>query len=153
MILYNYLDHIKIYPVGMFLGKKNNSILTTILKYINIFYNKSNYQCLGATMFQNIFNNYNKNDKLKTIFNEIKLKELYIDNANCYLKVKWNQLDIFYKNQNVDTKLFEQDDTIFGIHWFNGADVSKEYCNNLDLDLLKNNEPKCLIDKFLKQYI
>lgn len=153
MILYNYLDHITYYPVGLFLCKKNNSILTTILKYINIFYNSTNYQSIGCRMFENIFNNYNKNDKLKTIFNEMKLKELYIDNANCYLKVKWNQLDILYKNQNVDTKLFEQDDTIFGIHWFNGADVSKEYCNNLDLDLLKNNEPKCLIDKFVKQYI
>jgi len=153
MILYNYLDHITYYPVGLFLCKKNNSILTTILKYINQFYNKTNYQCLGCTMFQNILNNYNKNDELKIIFNEIKLKELYIDNADCYLKVKWNQLDIFYKNQNVDTKLFEQDDTIFGIHWFNGADVSKDYCNNLDLELLKNNEPKCLIDKFVKQYI
>ena len=90
---------------------------------------------------------------LKTIFTEMNLKELYIDNADCYLKVKWNQLDIFYKNKNVDTSLFEQDANIFCIHWFNGADASKEYCNNLDLDILKNSEASCLIDKFVKQYI
>lgn len=157
MILYNYTCMInagfKVYPVGMFLSKKNNSVLTTILKYINLFYDKTNYQCLGCTMFQNIFNHYNKHNMLKTIFTEMNLKELYIDNADCYLKVKWNQLDIFYKNKNVDTSLFEQDANIFCIHWFNGADASKEYCNNLDLDILKNSEASCLIDKFVKQYI
>jgi len=157
MILYNYTCmtnvHYKVYPVGMFLSKKNNSILTTILKYINLFYDKSNYQCLGCTMFQNIFNDPKKNTALNTIFNEMNLKELYIDNADCYLKVKWNQLDTFYKNKNVDSSLFEKDDNIFCIHWFNGADASKEYCNNLNLDVLKNSEPNCLIDKFVKQYI
>lgn len=157
MILYNYpcmnTAGFKVYPVGLFLSKKNNSILTTILKYINLFYDKSNYQCLGCAMFQNIFNYHNKSDGLKTIFNEMNLKELHIDSADCYLKVKWNQLDTFYKNKNVNTSLFEQDSNIFCIHWFNGADASKEYCNNLNLDLLKNSEPTCLIDKLVKQYI
>jgi glycosyltransferase involved in cell wall biosynthesis len=157
MILYNYKcmlnQSFKIYPVGMFLSKKNNSILNTLLKYINLFYDKTNYQCLGCTMFQNIFNHYDKDDMFKTIFTEMNLKELYIDNADCYLKVKWNQLDTFYKNKNVATSLFEQDANIFSIHWFNGGDASKEYCNNLDLEILKNSEASCLIDKFVKQYI
>ena len=68
-------------------------------------------------------------------------------------KVKWNQLDIFYKEQNINPSNFETDNNIVGIHWFNGADVSKDYCNNLNLDVLKNSEPTCLIDKFVKQYI
>ena len=159
MILYNYTcminKNIKVYPVGLFLSKKNNSILNTILKYINLFYDKTNYQCLGCAMFQYIFNkyHYSKDSRLKTILSEMTLKELYIDNADCYLKVKWNQLDTFYKNKNVATSLFEQDANIFCIHWFNGADASKEYCNNLDLEILKNSEAMCLIDKFIKQYI
>ena len=90
---------------------------------------------------------------MRDVFTQMNLKELHIDDADCYLKVKWNQLDTFYKNKDVATSLFEQDGNIIGVHWFNGADVSKDYCNNLNLDLLKNSEPTCLIDKFVKQYI
>jgi len=157
MILYNYPctlnSSVKVYPVGMFLSKKHNGILNTLLKYINGFYDKTNYQCLGCTMFQNIFNHYNKSSILKTIFTEMNLKELYIDNADCYLKVKWNQLDIFYKNKDIEPSHFETDNNVVGIHWFNGADMSKDYCNNINLDLLKDSDPTCLIDKLVKQYI
>ena len=144
MIIYNYTCTIsrgvKVYPVGLFLSKKNNSILNAILKYINLFYNKTNYQCLGCTMFQIIFNHFTRNDTIKTIFTEMNLKELYMDNADCYLKVKWNQLDTFYKIKDIPTSLYEQDSNIIGIHWFNGADMSKDYCNNLNLDVVKNSE-------------
>ena len=83
----------------------------------------------------------------------MRLKELYIDNADCYLKIKWDQLDNFYKIKDTPTSIYEQDNNIIGIHWFNGADISKDYCNNLNLDVVKNSEPTCLIDKFVKQYV
>lgn len=142
-----------VYPVGLFLCKKNNNAFTTILDNINMFYNKDYYQCLGTNMFESIFERYKQNDTLKSILMSMNIKELYIDNADCYLKVKWNQLDIFYKDKNVDTSLFENKNDIIGIHWFNGAKDSKDYCNNLDLDALKKSKPSCLIDKFVKQYI
>lgn len=142
-----------VYPVGLFISNKNNSVLNSILKNVNIFYNKLNYQCLGTTMFENIFEKYKNNSTLTNIITNMSIKELYIDNSDCYLKVKWNQLDIFYKNKDVEPSHFETDNNVVGIHWFNGADVSKDYCNNLKLDLLKNSEPTCLIDKFVKQYI
>ena len=158
MVLYTYKlmwenIPVKIFPVGLFLGKKHNSILSVILKYIDIFYEKTNYQCLGATMFQNIFTKQKHHELLMQIFNEMSIKDLYIDNADCYLKYKWNELDIFYKNKDVLPKTFEEDDNIIGIHWFNGASASKDYCNNLDLDLVKKSKSKCLIDRFVKQYI
>ena len=144
---------VTIYPVGLFLGKKQNSILTTILKYIDVFYDGNNYQCLGATMFKNIFTKQKHHELLMQIFSEMSVKELYIDNADCYLKIKWNEIDTFYKTKDTDTKSFENDDNIIGIHWFNGASASKDYCNNLNIELLKKSKPKCLIDKFVKQYI
>ena len=141
-----------VYPVGLFISNKNNSVLNSILKNVNIFYNKLNYQCLGTTMFETIFEKYKNNSILTNIITNMSIKELHIDNSDCYLKVKWNQLDIFYKNKDIDPYYFESDNNIIGIHWFNGADVSKEYCNNLNLDLLKDSDPTCLIDKFVKQY-
>ena len=104
-------------------------------------------------MFECIFEHYKNNDLIKKILLSMNIKELYIDDSDCYLKIKWNELDTFYKKKDVDIKTFENDDNIIGIHWFNGADVSKNYCNNLNLELLKNSKPKCLIDKFVKQYI
>lgn len=155
MIIYNYQSVIKYYPVGLFLANKSNSILKVILKYIDQFYDPKNYQCLGCAMFQNIFNYYDKNESLKAILNEMSLRELLIDHADCYLKIKWNQLDLFYKSTNIEPDTYENDKTIFGLHWFNGADASKEYCNNLDLSKLKEKDSSslCLIDKFVKKYI
>ncbi len=156
MIIYRYLweqANRNIYPVGLFLSRKNNSILNTLLEHINLFYMKTNYQCLGCSMFHMIFNCYNNNSSANAIISKMRLKELYIDNADCYLKIKWDQLDNFYKIKDIPTSLYEQDSNIIGIHWFNGADASKEYCNNLNLDVVKNSEPTCLIDKFVKQYM
>ena len=156
MIIYRYLweqANRNIYPVGLFLSRKNNSILNTLLEHINLFYMKTNYQCLGCNMFHMIFNCYNNNPSANAIISKMRLKELYIDNADCYLKIKWDQLDNFYKIKDTPTSIYEQDNNIIGIHWFNGADISKDYCNNLNLDVVKNSEPTCLIDKFVKQYV
>ena len=158
LIIYRYKweeTNKNVYPVGLFLSKKNNNILDVILNNIDKFYNKLIYQCLGTIMFENIFNNYNNNIFLKNILTSMKLNELLIDNADCYLKVKWDKLDIFYSNKykHIKTTEFENNDNIFGIHWFNSDDDSKHYCNNMDLDILKNNDAECLIDKFIKKYI
>lgn len=142
-----------VYPVGLFVSNKQNSVLNSILKSINLFYNPLNYQCLGTTMFETIFEKYKSNPLLNDIVTNMSLKELYIDNSDCYLKVKWNQLDTLYRNSHIDPYNFESDDNIIGIHWFNGADMSKEYANNLNLKILKHNEPTCLMDKIVKKYI
>ena len=158
IIIYRYKcgeDNKNVYPVGLLLSKKNNNILDVILNNIDKFYNKLNYQCLGTIMFENIFNNYNNDIILKNMLTSMKLSELLIDNADCYLKVKWDRLDIFYssKYKHIKTSEFENNDNIFGIHWFNGADDSIHYCNSMDLDKIKNNDSECLIDKFVKKYI
>ena len=142
-----------VYPVGLFLSGKNSSIFSSILKNIHLFYNKNNYQCLGTTMFETLFERYKTNNILKKIIMNMKLKELYIDNSECYLKIKWDQLDILYDNEKENVEEYLNNDNIFGIHWFNGAKKSKQYCNNLKLEELKNTNSKNLMDKFVKQYI
>jgi len=106
-------------------------------------------------MFENIFQHYNNNNFLKNILFSMNLKELFMDHSDCYLNIKWNQLNKLYYEKNVNIDYYENNKNIFGIHWFNGADASKDYCNNLNLDLLKNtNSNSCsLIDKLVKKYI
>ena len=152
MILYRYLckeENKFVYPVGLFLSNKENSILKEILNSINIFYNKNNYQCLGTNMFENIFHN----KIFKDIISKMKLKEMLIDDANIYLPFKCNELDKFYKNKHKEIISYSKTKDIIGLKWFNEVDISKDYCNNLDLNKLKINEPNCLIDKLVKQYL
>lgn len=156
MIIYRYMwkeAKKNVYPVGLFISNKNNSILNSIMEHVDLFYNKQSYQCLGTIMFETIFENKVKHPLIESIRSKINGAELYIDNADCYLKIKWNHLDFLYKNDKIDTHIFELKNNIIGIHWFNGADASKEYCNNLNIELLKTSVPANLVEKFVKQYI
>lgn len=156
IILYRYKweeANKNVYPVGLFISKKNNSIFKNILENIEIFYNENYYQCLGTQMFENIFEKYKYNDVLKKILFSMNLKELMIDNSDCYLKIKWNELEILYNDENENIQNYENNNNIIGIHWFNGAKMSKDYCNNLNINELKTKKSKCLIDKFVKKYI
>lgn len=156
MILYRYdipnIPKHHVYPIGLFLSKKMNSVLTTILVNIHKFYNPDNYQCLGASMFQFLFNP-SSYEQSKDILNKMKLVELEMADATCYLPIKWNELNMLYKDSSIKPSIYETNDNVFGIHWFNGAADSKNYCNNLDLDKLKESEAKCLVDELVKQYI
>ena len=156
MVVYRYdipnVPNHHVYPIGLFLSKKLNSVLTTILVNIHKFYNPDNYQCLGASMFQFLFNP-SSYEQSKDILKKIKLVELEMADANCYLPIKWNELDMLYKDTTIKPSMYETKDNVFGIHWFNGAADSKNYCNNLDLDKLKVSEAKCLVDELVKQYI
>ena len=144
----------KKFPVAFFIAHKNNSILNTILKYINLFYNPRDYQCLGERMIEIIMQNYRQKNPeiLKKIINEININELIILHANCYLKIKWNELDILFSKEEELTETYENNN-ILGIHWFNGSDKAKEYQNNLNIKDLRMRKPKCLIDKLVKKYI
>ena len=143
----------RVFPVGMFLANKHNSFLTSLLSKIDNYYNSSNYQCLGAIMFADIFSSGRRSSISNEININIDKNEVYIDNAECYLKVKWNQLDFLYKNDKITPELFEGLNKIVGVHWFNGADDSKHFCNNLNLGELKTKAPSNLMERFIQQYI
>ena len=153
MVLYRYPIEgrdFHIFPVGLFLAQKNNSILGTIIKNIDMFYNPDSYQSLGCQMFQFIFNKQNYM-KAKDILKQMKLPELFFGDANCYLPIKWNELDNLYVREDRTIEEFEGSSEVFGIHWFNGATASKQYCNKLNIDdVIKT--PKCLVDKFIATY-
>ena len=103
-------------------------------------------------MFEFLFNKENYT-RSKDILKKMKLSELGMEDATCYLPMKWNELNDLYNNPNIEALSVETNPEVFGIHWFNGADHSKKYCNNLDLDKLKSSSPQCLIDELVKKYI
>lgn len=148
VILYRYSN---VYPVGLFLCNRNNSVFDVILKHIESYYNKDYYQCLGSSMIQNLFHSH----KAKQIILQMKLSELHIDNADCYLPFKWNKYELLYNNNtSLKKETYKNNKNILGIHWFNGGEESKEYNNRLDNQFKDNSfQINCLMDQFVKEYI
>ena len=148
-------------PATFLISHKNNSILNTLLKYINIFYNPhsatyhGNDKCLKSFMFQTIFdkNQRKTHPILGKIVREINLSELAILNADCYRKIKPNQLDILFSNSEELLETYENDSNIFGIQWFSKEEKSIEYENKLNIDDLCMKESKCLMDGIVKKFI
>ena len=90
----------------------------------------------------------------KNLISQMKLSELIMDKADCYLPIKWNETKLLYSDNNITIEQYQNNKNIVGIHWFNGAKESKDYCNNLDKELLnKNFKINCLMDKLVKDYI
>tara|TARA_B110000037_G_scaffold191315_1_gene224779 strand:+ start:2350 stop:3276 length:927 start_codon:yes stop_codon:yes gene_type:complete len=149
-------------PATFLISHKNNSILNTLLKYINIFYNphSATYhgddKCLKSFMFQAIFdkNQRKTHPILGKIVREINLSELAILNADCYCKIKPNQLDILFSNSGgLIENYIQNDSNIFGIQWFSKEKKSIEYENKLNIDDLCMKESKCLMDGIVKKFI
>lgn len=155
MLIYRYMwveANRYVIPIGLFLAKKHNSILSGVLQNIDKFYNPDQYQCLGCQMFQYIFNRENYANA-KPILQKMKLPELGMQDAQCYLPMKWNELNKLYNDSLVKAVTVDADPEVFGVHWFNGAADSKKYCNNLDLEKVKSSDPTCLIDELVKKYV
>jgi hypothetical protein len=130
MIIYRYGY---VFPIGLLICNRLNSVLTMLLNVIELFYNKDNYQCLGASMFFKIF-----------IQNHYMSTDLQIDNAKCYLPIKYNELHYLYENNSIKIKNLSDS---FGVHWFNGSTESKNYQNNW-----KIIKTKCLMQELMAPY-
>ena len=128
---------------------RKNSVLTVILENIEHFYNKTQYQCLGCQMFYYLFSS----EPGKQIITQMNLPELCMDNADCYLPIKWNETGLLYKDKKIGKEEYQNNKNIIGIHWFNGANESKVYCNDLDKRISDKMDANCLVDKLVKEYI
>jgi hypothetical protein len=155
VLIYRYFEPIcnaYIHPVGLFLCRKKNNIFNVILENIHGFYNPEYYQCLGSLMFRALFDS-RFYEHSKNILQKMKIVELSIQDARCYLPFTCNELDNIFENPSVKAISLETNPDVIGVHWFNGSSVSKKYCNNIDFNSIKSNPPSCLADELIKQYL
>jgi hypothetical protein len=111
-------------------------------KYLENLYNLSlqiiknkkiyNYQKIGPIIWIEEYIKLNKKPKKK-------IKTL--DNNFVY-PFLWNQLNQLFKKSNAIIP-----ENTFGIHWFNGAPITKEYINQLDINNI--NPDNSLFDKLI----
>jgi glycosyltransferase involved in cell wall biosynthesis len=66
---------------------------------------------------------------------------------NIYLPLQWYEINKVYDNMT-----YNLSNENVGIHWFNGATVSKNYINNLDTRL-EDFKVTCYLDSLIKKYI
>jgi hypothetical protein len=128
-----------IYPVGFFMSTYNNAFFEFIKKQCIVHYNKNNYESIGACMFKKIFKNKINSELLNTV---------KICNNAYYLPWIWNKLDEFLIKINNKLPLNN-----IGIHWFNGAQQSKQYAIDLENRINNNFTIKCYLDTFVVKYI
>ena len=124
------------YPIGLFLCKNNNPFFNFILDNCKKSYNPHVYQCLGASMFNKLFiqNNYT--------FDNIEI----CDNT-LYLPFAWNEIDKLISNEE-----YALPENNIGIHWFNGANMMKNYTIKLNANI-NYFKPTCYIDRQIQKYI
>ena len=134
------LGNHKYYPIGLFCSKKDSKLFDFILKQCKNFYNKDEYQTIGATMWNKLFDDekkvYEIDDKTKILDHEF------------YLPLQCDQIeDMFEKSEP-----FSFTEKTLGIHWFNGAAITRKYQNELD-KRLENFQPKFFMDNLIQEYI
>jgi hypothetical protein len=126
------------YPVGLFITMPNSRIFQYLLEKCKIHYNRNNYQCLGSNLFSNLFETVD----IKHIQNSIKICDI-----DYYLPFTWEEIDEFLLK--VENTLPEN---CIGLHWFNGANASKQYSINLE-KRMSSFETTCFLDTLIKDYI
>jgi hypothetical protein len=106
-------------PKCSFLEKLFNGSLEIINKK-----ELNNYQKIGPIIWIQEYNKLNEEEK-----REIKI----LDNSLVYPYI-WNQLEMLFKNKNTTVP-----ENTFGIHWYNGALMTKEFINNFNSKIDPNN--------------
>ena len=126
------------YPIGLFLSKNKSKFFKHILNICHDYYDKTQYQSIGATMFNKEFKNYEDVYKISNV--------KILDNTY-YLPFQCNEIDTFLNN----TDLILPSNTI-GIHWFNGGKNSKQYSIDLS-NRLTNFKITNFLDQTIHKYI
>jgi hypothetical protein len=111
------------FPVGMFLATPNNDFFKYIMKLALESYDPTKYESIGATLFANEFivNTKHSIHKHPHYNNTVKVLD-----KDYYLPISWYELDKLYVDKDI---VLPQKNV--GVHWFNGANVSKKFVNNL----------------------
>ena len=128
------------FPVGFFMAKPNSILFGYIKKKSIEYYNPDSYQSIGALMFKKLF------PKLSYIH---KIDYVKVCDHGYYLPWAWNELYEFYDKEYLNNML---PDNNIGIHWFNGADKSKIYANELN-KRINNFSIECHLDFHIYNYV
>lgn len=129
-----------VFPIGFMMAKKDSKFFNHILQNISKYYDKNQYESLGAALFRKLF----------VCQEQIadKFPNTVILNQSSYLPYLW-----YEANEIFDTNINRIKDDTIGIHWFNGASHSKKIQNMLD-DIGKvENLPDGIIFKYIQKFI
>lgn len=113
-------------PIGFILSHPNNVILDYLIHKIKNIINGmstiNDYQAFGVKIWNNLMNIPPINSNIIIFSNEVIYSYLY-DNLNT----------LYHTTNDITT------DKSIGIHWYNGAPISKHYINNIDFNNIDPN--------------
>jgi len=130
-----------IYPIGFFMSSPNNpffhNLANSCIKYLDL----EKYQSIGCQMVKKL---YPMPENIKQSYPHLNIK---LFSETSYLPIFWQkEIDkIFYTNAPYKFK-----PETFGIHWFNGSDVAKNFISQMELG---NTPQNGSIYKYLQKYL
>lgn len=127
------------YPIGLLMSKPESLFFKFVMNHCKKYYNDTEYQSIGASMF---------NDLFKTPDDVYKIDEnVKILDHTYYLPWQCNELSEFLEKSDNILPI-----TNVGIHWFNGATDSKQYAIDI-ASRIHCLKPKCYLDKYVQKYL
>lgn len=137
-VVYQVHEKVDYYLIGFMLSSKNNDYFNTLLNSSLLFYNKKDYQSIGASLVNKIFPNIESIRKLQSI----NVCNLDMDIVYPYDYFNLKKL-ITFNNENLITN------KTIGIHWFNGDPMVKELVEKIDPYNIKS---ETMLDYLLKPH-
>jgi hypothetical protein len=126
----------KYIPIAFLISKPQNGNYKYILDLqqhiLGLDVQSVDYQCFGTALLNNLLRN---GDNLFNLFNHI--------DAKCHAPICPDSIHLLYRDNVPITDCF-------GVHWFNGNSMSRNYINDFELSRLDN--PSCTMDMLVSPY-
>lgn len=110
------------FPVGVFMSSPGNAFFQVLVEASKARYNPLSYQVIGAHLLALLFK-----DNVTLMENLFPAQRFFVMNDSHYLPYAWNELSSLFVKDTAKPSLFNA----FGIHWFNGAAISKKFQSDL----------------------
>lgn len=114
-----YFDHV--FPIGLLFSSPNNPLFKKLLDNSMKYYDRSEYQCMGAVMWRQL---WGTKENLKKDPDLVDCK-ISILEKNIVYPYRWNEDTNFFYTTNMGWITPE----VIGIHWYNGGVNGKKYCS------------------------
>lgn len=117
-----YFDHV--FPIGFLFSTPKHDMFKQLLDNSIKYYDKNEYQCIGAVLWRNL---WGTSEKLLKQYNNITILD-----KNIIYPYRWNEDTHLFYEKNVDWLTHD----VIGIHWYNGGVNAKKYCSENDFNKL-----------------
>lgn len=127
--------------IGFFMASTDNAFFKDVFSKAVQFYSANGYQSIGCSLLMGVYKNF---DLVQSKFPELKFANL--KNSTLY-PVFYESMEALFNGQFKHIGASAITPSTVGIHWYNGHQDAKHFCNSYDPE----NPTDCLITDLIKE--